>query len=112
MTVVPVFVTRSAAERVGTALFKAAGWVEPRPTPVRVAEWGVSFEVTLRSPTVSEMIKTLLDHECLDKAHGKAQSPDQFGTGFQRHFIYSLIEIGPQFVGKKAAKKRRTSRRR
>lgn len=36
VTVVPVFVTRSAAEREGTPLFKAAGWVEPRPTAVRV----------------------------------------------------------------------------
>lgn len=36
VTVVPVFVTRSAAEREGTPQFKAAGWVEPRPTPVRV----------------------------------------------------------------------------
>jgi RND family efflux transporter MFP subunit len=36
VTVVPVFVTRSAAEREGTPLFKAAGWVEPRPTAIRV----------------------------------------------------------------------------
>ncbi|MGC1276256.1 MAG: efflux RND transporter periplasmic adaptor subunit [Planctomycetaceae bacterium] len=36
VTVVPVFVTRSAAEREGTPLFKTAGWVEPRPTTIRV----------------------------------------------------------------------------
>ena len=37
VTVVPVRETTAAVQRGGTALFKAAGWVEPRPTPVRVA---------------------------------------------------------------------------
>ncbi len=35
--VVPVLATQSAVQRAGTPLFKAAGWIEPRPTPVRVA---------------------------------------------------------------------------
>ncbi len=37
VTVVPVISTTAAVRREGTPLFKAAGWVEPRPTPVRVA---------------------------------------------------------------------------
>jgi RND family efflux transporter MFP subunit len=35
--VVPVLATESAAQSEGTRLFDAAGWIEPRPTPVRVA---------------------------------------------------------------------------
>jgi HlyD family secretion protein len=35
--VIPVLVTHSKAQRAGTPLFKAAGWVQPRPTAVRVA---------------------------------------------------------------------------
>lgn len=35
--VVPVLATQSAAQHEGTPLFQAAGWIEPRPTPVRVA---------------------------------------------------------------------------
>lgn len=35
--VVPVLATRAEVTREGTQLFKAAGWVEPRPTAVRVA---------------------------------------------------------------------------
>jgi len=35
--VVPVLAQRSVAQPAGTPLFQAAGWVEPRPTPVRVA---------------------------------------------------------------------------
>ncbi len=37
VTVVPVFSTTSEVQVEGTPLFNAAGWIEPRPTPVRVA---------------------------------------------------------------------------
>jgi len=37
VTVVPVFATTSEVRQEGTPLFQAAGWIEPRPTPVRVA---------------------------------------------------------------------------
>lgn len=36
VTVVPVLATRAEAQQAGTPLFQAAGWVEPRPTPVLV----------------------------------------------------------------------------
>ena len=36
ITVVPVHVTRSQSQQAGTPLFKSAGWVEPRPTPIYV----------------------------------------------------------------------------
>src|SRR6478672_12358201 len=37
VSVVPVVATRSSAQSEGTPLFQAAGWIEPRPTPIRVA---------------------------------------------------------------------------
>ena len=37
VTVLPVLTTRSARQQQGTPLIKTAGWIEPRPTPVRVA---------------------------------------------------------------------------
>ena len=37
VTVLPVHLSRSEMQEAGTPLFKAAGWVEPRPTPIRVA---------------------------------------------------------------------------
>lgn len=37
VSVVPVFSTTAEVQQEGTPLFKAAGWIEPRPTPVRVA---------------------------------------------------------------------------
>src|SRR3954470_4018105 len=35
--VAPVIASQSIGQREGTPLFQAAGWVEPRPTPIRVA---------------------------------------------------------------------------
>ena len=37
VTVVPVLATTAVLQQEGTPLFKSAGWIEPRPTPVRVA---------------------------------------------------------------------------
>jgi RND family efflux transporter MFP subunit len=37
VSVVPVFASQSAVQSEGTPLFQAAGWIEPRPTPIRVA---------------------------------------------------------------------------
>lgn len=37
VSVVPVIVKRTAIQREGTPLFQAAGWIEPRPTAIRVA---------------------------------------------------------------------------
>jgi RND family efflux transporter MFP subunit len=37
VTVVPVHASHGQGRRAGTPLFKAAGWMEPRPTPIQVA---------------------------------------------------------------------------
>jgi RND family efflux transporter MFP subunit len=37
VSVVPVFATQAEITKEGSPLFKAAGWIEPRPTPVRIA---------------------------------------------------------------------------
>lgn len=37
VSVVPVMVQRGQVQQAGTALFQAAGWIEPRPTAIRVA---------------------------------------------------------------------------
>lgn len=67
--------------------------------------WGTAFYLEMKSPSMPDIIKTLLSYQCIDKAHGKALAADQFGSGFQRHFIYSLIQIGAKYIGKKPSKK-------
>jgi len=67
--------------------------------------WGTGFQLDMKSPSTSEIIKSLLSYQCVDKAHGKSLAADQFGSGFQRHFIYSLIQLGAKYMGKKISKK-------
>lgn len=67
--------------------------------------WGSKFELELRAPSTADIIKSLLSYQCVDIAHGKALPAEQFGSGFQRHFIYSLIQLGAKYVRKKPAKK-------
>ncbi len=43
VAVVPVLASRSATQQEGTPLFQAAGWIEPRPTPIRVAAFSPGF---------------------------------------------------------------------
>jgi predicted ATP-dependent endonuclease of OLD family len=70
-----------------------------------LSSWGTDFQLEMKSPSMAEIIKTLVSYQCVDKAHGKALAADQFGSGFQRHFIYSLIQIGAKYVSKKPSKK-------
>lgn len=66
VTVVPVFSTTAEVRQGGTPLFQAAGWIEPRPTPVRAAALapGVVEELLVvedqpvtRGEAIAELIK-------------------------------------------------------
>ena len=66
VTVVPVFSTTTEVQEEGTPLFKAAGWIEPRPTPVRVAALApgvvdkllvVEDQLLKRGDPVAELVK-------------------------------------------------------
>src|SRR5690606_30096707 len=37
--------------------------------------------------------------------HRRPQDVDYFGSGFQRHFIYCLIQLGARYIGKPLNKK-------
>jgi HlyD family secretion protein len=64
--VVPVFSTTAEVRQEGTPLFKAAGWIEPRPTPVRVAAlapgvvetlWVVEDQPVKAGEAIAELVK-------------------------------------------------------
>lgn len=67
--------------------------------------WQAKFALRFPPPSAADIIKQMVNWDLLDEFHGKAQGVDYYGSGFQRHFIYSLIQLGAQYVGKKAAKK-------
>ena len=67
--------------------------------------WQTKFSLRFPPPSAADIIKQMVNWDLLDESHGKAQSVDYYGSGFQRHFIYSLIQLGAQYVVKKTPKK-------
>jgi putative ATP-dependent endonuclease of the OLD family len=67
--------------------------------------WQTKFALRFPPPSAADIIKQMVNWDLLDEFHGKAQGIDYYGSGFQRHFIYSLIQLGSQYVGKKAVTK-------
>lgn len=66
--------------------------------------WDSKFKLNFQPPSAAETIKSLLDWELIDNFHGMPQGIDYYGSGFQRHFIYSLIQLGSQYAGEKPGK--------
>lgn len=67
--------------------------------------WDATFELKFQTPSTSDIIKSMLGWDLSDPFQSKAQAIDNYGSGFQRHFIYSLIQLGTRYSGKKVAKK-------
>lgn len=70
-----------------------------------LSSWETEFKLKLTAPSTADIIKSMVGYDVFDRAHGKPQGADQFGSGFQRHFIYSLIQVGARYVSKKQTKK-------
>lgn len=66
--------------------------------------WNSEFKLNFRTPSAAETIKSMLDWDLIDNFHGKPQDIDYFGSGFQRHFIFSLIQLGSDYSGRKPIK--------
>ncbi len=67
--------------------------------------WDTKFALSFPVPSAAAIIKSMLDWDLRDQAHGQSQSIDLYGSGFQRHFIYSLIQLGARYVAKREEKK-------
>lgn len=67
--------------------------------------WDSKFMLKFPPPSATEIIRSMLGWDLVDLFHGRPQGIDYYGSGFQRHFIYSLIQLGSRYVGKKATKK-------
>ncbi len=63
--------------------------------------WNSEFRLNIRPPSAAETIKSLLEWELVDRFHGQTQGIEYFGSGFQRHFIFSLIQLGSDYAGEK-----------
>jgi putative ATP-dependent endonuclease of OLD family len=70
-----------------------------------LSTWQTSFQIAIDSPRPADIIKNLMRYECVDQSLQKPQCADDFGSGFQRHFIFSLIHIAPKYVSAREPKK-------
>lgn len=67
--------------------------------------WQTNFNLKFKPPSTSEIIKSMLGWDIRDNHHDKPQGVEYFGSGFQRHFIYSLIRLGAKYLPKRVSKK-------
>jgi len=72
-----------------------------------IASWDTEFRLTFPPPSSASIIKNLLQWEIKDSYHGQPQSIEHYGSGFQRHLIYCLIQLGAQYIGQKKKTKKK-----
>jgi len=72
-----------------------------------LASWEAEFKLSFPVPSAADIIKSMLRWDLIDRVHGKPQDIGLYGSGFQRYFIYSLIQLGSRYVGKKPKKKKK-----
>ena len=70
-----------------------------------LAPWQTNFSLKFATPSTAEIIKSMLGWDIWDNHLGKPQDVEYFGSGFQRHFIYSLIQLSVKYVPQKVSKK-------
>jgi len=67
--------------------------------------WQTNFNLKFMTPSTAEIIKSMLGWDIRDNDLEKPQGVEYFGSGFQRHFISSLIRLGAKYVPQKVSKK-------
>jgi energy-coupling factor transporter ATP-binding protein EcfA2 len=60
-------------------------------------DWDVSFSLRFSPPATGDLVKSLVDWRLTGDDHGHELPPEDFGSGFQRHFIFSLIKTAAHF---------------
>lgn len=69
----------------------------------KLSNWNTSFDLTINPPTIDLIVKSMVGFEIKDLSLNVQQDVSAFGSGFQRHFIYSLLELSAQFMDKKTS---------
>lgn len=75
----------------------------------RIKPWGAEFHLKISQPTSASIVKNLIEQEFADSNHGETQSISQYGSGFQRQFIFAIIDVAAQYTTAKVAKKKEFS---
>ncbi len=75
----------------------------------RIEPWGAKFGLKISQPTSAAIVKNLIEQEFTDVNHGEIQSVSQYGSGFQRQFIFAVIDVAAQYTRIKVSKKKEFS---
>ncbi|MFN5678034.1 MAG: ATP-dependent nuclease, partial [Roseiflexaceae bacterium] len=59
--------------------------------------WNINTQFAIEPPSPSEIIKNLFQLSIQDKSHGGELAVEQFGSGFQRQFVYTLIKMRAKY---------------
>ena len=62
-----------------------------------IEEWDTGFELQINPVTDTDIIKNLVSYKIIDKALGERLEAGQFGQGFQRHLIFTLIKTAAEY---------------
>jgi putative ATP-dependent endonuclease of the OLD family len=93
-----------------TALKPKGGPLDTLETAItqEISDWGHSFALDVRSMSVDELLKGLVAPKIIDGDLEAELEPGQFGHGFQRHLVYSLMMLAARYgnVAKPKAKKK------
>lgn len=60
--------------------------------------WGTKFALDFRPPAPADILKSMLDFTFRDADLEQPQELERFGSGFQRHFIYSLMQLASKYL--------------
>lgn len=66
-----------------------------------LAPWDVSFGLKFSTPNATDIVKNMISTKTWDKSLGASQEIENFGSGLQRHFIFSIIRVGNSYISQK-----------
>ena len=61
--------------------------------------WHSEFRLKFDAPEVNDLIRHMVAWQFVDADHGESLDVDQYGSGFQRYFIYALLRLASRYVG-------------
>lgn len=72
-----------------------------------IKEWDVAFELNINPVSETDIVKNLVSYKIIDNALNERMEAEQFGQGFQRHLIFTLIQTAAQYAPANAAGKKK-----
>lgn len=63
-----------------------------------IEEWDAAFELNINPVSETDIVKNLVSYKIIDKALDERMEAEQFGQGFQRHLIFTLIQTAARYA--------------